>query len=94
MRSALALLALLPLVAGCYTKYDLTGAYWTKPSTMLRQTTQDETECVRGAREAGSTPDLGVGGLADLTRIAIEEGQRDGNYKSCMAARGYQPNPD
>jgi len=94
MRSALALLALLPLVAGCYTKYDLTGADWTKSSTMIQQTTQDEMECVRGAREAGSTTDLGVGGLVDLTRIAIEEGQRNGNYKSCMAARGYQPNPN
>jgi hypothetical protein len=94
MRPTLALLAIL-LLAGCYTKYDLTGADWTKPNTtpnaMIQQTTQDEMECVREAREAGSTPDLYVGGLVDASRIAIEEAQRSGSYKRCMTSRGYQP---
>ena len=91
MRPTLALLAIL-LLGGCYTKYDLSGADWSKRETIIQQTTLDEMECVRGAREAGSTVDVEIGGLVDLSRIAIEEGQRNSNYKDCMAARGYQPN--
>ena len=90
MRPMLVLAAIL-LLAGCYTKYDLTGTEWAKPGTMFQQTTHDEIECVRGAREAGSTPDLIVGGLLDLGRFAIEESQRSGSYKRCMTAKGYQP---
>jgi hypothetical protein len=49
-------------------------------------------ECVRGAREAGWTPDLILGGLTDLARWTIEERiQRAGSYKRCMTAKGYQP---
>ena len=90
MRPTLALGAIL-LLAGCYTKYDLTGAEWTKPGTMIQQTTHDEMDCVRGAREAGRTPDLILGGLLDLGRFTIEETQRSSSYKSCMTAKGYQP---
>ena len=90
MRSALALLAIL-LLAACSTKYDLSGADWTKRDTMIQQTTQDEMDCVRAAREAGWTPDLVVGGLVDLTRYNIEELQRRSSYRSCMTAKGYQP---
>ena len=90
MRSATALLAL-ALLAGCTTHYDLSGADWTKPGTMVQQVTHDEIECVRAAREAGRTPDLVVGGLVDVARIAIEEGQRRGSYARCMTAKGYQP---
>jgi len=90
MRPAMTLLALL-LLAGCTTKYDLTGADWTKPGALLLQTTQDEMDCVRDAREAGWTPDLIVGGLVDVARVLIEEGQRSGAYKRCMIAKGYQP---
>ena len=49
----MAVLGLL-LLSGCATKYDLTGADWTKPDAMVTQTTLDEMECVRGAREAGA----------------------------------------
>jgi len=90
MRLAIALLALGALV-GCSTKYDLSGADWTKPGTLIQDVTFDEMECVRAVREAGRTPDLIVGGLADVGRYAIEEGQRGGAYRSCMQARGYQP---
>ena len=90
MRPMLALAAIL-LLAGCSTKYDLTGAEWTKPGTMIQQTTHDEMDCVRVARVAGWTPDLILGGLVDLGRFAIEEGQRSGSYKRCMTAKGYQP---
>jgi hypothetical protein len=91
MRPVLALLAIL-LLGGCYTKYDLTGAAWSKQGTMIQQTTQDEMDCVREAREAGWTPDLVLGGLLfDVPRLLIEEGQRSSSYKRCMIARGYQP---
>jgi hypothetical protein len=90
MRSAMALLGIL-LLSGCATKYDLSGADWTKPGTMFYQTTLDEMECVRGAREAGWTPNLILGGLVDLTRWTIEEQvQRRGSYRRCMTAKGYR----
>jgi hypothetical protein len=90
MRPLLTLLAILSLT-GCATKYDLTGSDWTKPNTMIQQTTQDEMDCVREAREAGYTPDLIVGGLVDIARFEIEEAQRRGSYARCMTAKGYQP---
>ena len=91
MRALLAVVAIVLPLAGCYTRYDLVGAEWTKPDTMIQQTTQDEIDCVREAREAGSTPDLIVGGLADVGRYVVEEGQRRGAYERCMATRGYRP---
>ena len=90
MRLAIALLALGTL-AGCSTKYDLSGGDWTKPGTTIQEVTYDEMECVRAAREAGYTPDLIVGGLADVGRYFVEERQRGGAYWNCMQARGYQP---
>ena len=90
MRLAIALLVLGTL-AGCSTKYDLTGADWTKSGTMIQDITYDEMECVRAAREAGSTPDVIVGGVADVARYFVEERQRKGAYHDCMLAKGYQP---
>jgi hypothetical protein len=90
MRLAIALLALGAL-AGCSIKYDLSGADWTKPGTTVQEITYDEMECVRAAREAGRTPDLIVGGLADVGRYGFEERQRSAAHGSCMQARGYQP---
>jgi len=90
MRAPLAVVAVVLLLAGCYTRYDLIGAEWTRPDTMIPQTTQDEMECVREAREAGSTPDLIVGGLVDVARYVVEEGQRRGAYERCMSDRGYR----
>ena len=85
MRLIVALL-LLGTLAGCSTKYDLSGADWTKPGV-----TYDEMECVRSAREAGFTPDLIVGGLVDVGRYFVEERQRSSAYHRCMANKGYQP---
>jgi hypothetical protein len=90
MRLTIALLVIGTLT-GCSTKYDLTGADWVKSGVMIRDVTYDEMECVRGAREAGATPDLVVGGLADVGRYLIEERQRGGAYRNCMQAKGYQP---
>jgi hypothetical protein len=89
MRLALALLVLGAL-AGCSAKYDLSGADWTKPNTLIQDVTYDEMECVRGAREAGHTPDLIVGGLLDVGRYFVEERQRSGSFHICMEAKGYQ----
>jgi hypothetical protein len=90
MRPLIALLVLGTLT-GCSTKYDLSGADWMKPGALIQQVTYDEMECVREAREGGYTPDLVVGGLVDVGRYFVEEGQRRGTYHRCMEARGYQP---
>jgi hypothetical protein len=90
MRLAIVLLGLGTLT-GCTTTYDLSGADWKKADALIQDVTYDEMECVRAAREAGRTPDLIVGGLADLGRVLVEEHQRGGEYHRCMVARGYQP---
>ena len=90
MRLMIALLVLGTL-AGCSTKYDLSGAKWTKPGTLIQDASYDEMECVRAARDAGSTPDLIVGGLVDVGRFFVEDSQRSSAYRRCMAAKGYQP---
>src|ERR671918_2781644 len=90
MRLAIALLVIGNLTA-CTVKYDLSGAEWSRSGTMIQDTTYDEMECVRAAREAGRTPDLVVGGLADTVRYGVEERQRSGAYGRCMLAKGYQP---
>lgn len=89
MRLALILVALIGLT-GCTFKYDLSGLDWTKPGALIQTVTLDEMECVRAAREAGSTPDLIVGGLVDVGRVAVEETQRASAYRQCMIAKGYQ----
>ena len=91
MRLPLALLLAATALAGCTTKYDLSGAEWKKPGTMIQTVTLDEMECVRVAREAGNTPDLVLGGLVDVGRMVVEERQRAGAYQSCMLTKGYQP---
>ena len=53
MRLMIALLVLGTL-AGCSTKYDLSGAKWTKPGTLIQDASYDEIECVRAARDASS----------------------------------------
>jgi hypothetical protein len=90
MRPTIVLLVIATLT-GCSAKFDLSGSDWKKPGTMFQTVTDDEMECVRGAREAGATPDLVVGGLADVGRWVAEERQRTASYRDCMLARGYQP---
>jgi hypothetical protein len=90
MRQTLAILMLATL-AGCSTKYDLSGTDWGRPGTMFQDVTYDEIECARAAREQGRTPDLIVGGLADVGRYFVAERQRRGTFEQCMQARGYRP---
>jgi hypothetical protein len=91
MRLPLALLLAATALAGCTTKYDLSGAEWKKPGTLIQTVTLDEMECVRIAREGGQTPELWVGGLVDVGRLLVEERQRAGAYQGCMLTKGYQP---
>jgi hypothetical protein len=84
----LVLVAAAMLVTGCATVRDATE--WTKPAATLPQLTADDVDCEREARDAGHTPDLIVGGVADAVRFAIEESQRDHSYERCMRARGYE----
>jgi hypothetical protein len=91
MRLLLAVLVTATSLAGCTVKYDLSGAEWTKAGTIIQTVTLDEMECVRVAREAGSTPELWLGGLVDVGRMVVEDRQRGDAYRSCMLAKGYQP---
>jgi hypothetical protein len=88
MRLTIGLLALVALT-GCTAKYDLAGTAWTKANTMVQQVTLDEIDCAREAREASQTPDLVIGGLADVGREFYEERTRFGAYERCMTDRGY-----
>ena len=87
MRTLL-LVAAAMLVTGCATVRDATD--WTRPAATPQQATADDVDCEREARDAGHTPDLIVGGLADVARYAVEESQRDHAYDRCMRARGYE----
>ena len=87
MRLVLAVLAGVALT-GCATIHDLTD--WTKPATTMQQITADDVECERVARDAGHTPDLIVGGVVDVVRLAVEAKQRERSYRGCMQSRGYE----
>jgi hypothetical protein len=91
MRVPLVLLLAAASLTGCTVKYDLSGTEWSKPGALIQTATLDEMECVRGAREAGWTPELWLGGLVDVGRMVVEERQRGGSYHRCMIQKGYQP---
>jgi hypothetical protein len=87
---AIGILLLAVVVAGCAAELNVSGSKWTKSGTGSNQVTLDETECARGALDAGQTPDLIVGGLLDLGRDIVRERGREGAYEKCMKDRGYQ----
>lgn len=87
MKAALLLASLLALT-GCTTIHDPTD--WTKPAATMQQITFDDLECERQSRDIPGTPDLVVGGVVDIPRIAIENGQREHIYTRCMQQRGYE----
>jgi hypothetical protein len=89
MRWLAATLALM-LVGGCTAAFDVAGRDWTRADTSRPQITLDQTECARTAYEAGDTPDLLLGGVLDVVRLAIENGAQAQAYRDCMTSRGYQ----
>jgi hypothetical protein len=87
MNAVLTLAALVALGA-CTTVHD--PGDWSKPAASVQQITFDDMECERQSREIAGTPDLIVGGVVDIPRIAIEHGQREHIYTRCMTDRGYE----
>ena len=87
----LALVGGLLVLAGCAPHFDIGGGDWAKPGAQVQQTTLDETECARTASRAYGTPDLIVGGLADVVRVKIEDTQMTTAFSGCMRSKGYQP---
>ncbi|MGH7326157.1 MAG: hypothetical protein ACREJ9_16140 [Candidatus Rokuibacteriota bacterium] len=81
----------LVLLTGCTAAFDVTGREWTRPAVTSQQVTLDQTECARAAYEAGRTPDLVLGGLLDVGRLAIQNGAQASTYRGCMTDRGYRP---
>ena len=86
MRRAIVPLAL--LLAGC--TLDLAGTEWQKPGAMVQEVTVVEVECARKAFEIGSGPDLILGGLLDVGRLAVQESRQAAAFSSCMTSAGYQ----
>jgi len=86
MRAAFVSLTL--LLAGC--TLDLAGTEWQKPGAMVQQVTVVEVECARKAQEIGPGPDLILGGLLDVGRLALQESRQSAAFNSCMTSAGYQ----
>lgn len=85
---ALALLAVAMLLTGCVL--DLRGTEWKKPGAMFQEVSLVETECARSAFEIGTGPDLILGGLLDVGRIAVQESRQSSAFSDCMKHAGYE----
>jgi hypothetical protein len=48
-------------------------------------------DCARTASRAYWTPESVVGGLADVVRVYVEDGQMVTAFNRCMERKGYQP---
>lgn len=83
-------LVLLMLLAGCAPAFDVSGREWTRRDVSVQQVTLDETECARTAYEAGWTPDLLLGGLLDVGRLAVEHRAQARTYRNCLKGKGYE----
>ncbi|PYN78717.1 MAG: hypothetical protein DMD96_20400 [Candidatus Rokuibacteriota bacterium] len=88
MRIPIALVAAL-LLTGC-GPLDLRGTEWKKAGTMFQEVSLVEVECARKAFEIGPGPDLVLGGLLDVGRIAVQESRQAGAFSDCMTSAGYQ----
>ena len=84
----LALLVVAMLVTGCVL--DLRGTEWKKPGTMFQEVSLVEVECARSAFQIGPGPDLILGGLLDVGRIAVQESRQVNAFSDCMTKAGYQ----
>ena len=88
MRQAALVTAVLQLLTGC--TLDLRGTEWKKPGAMFQEVSLVETECARKAFEIGPGPDLILGGLLDVGRIAVQESRQANGFEDCMKSAGYQ----
>jgi len=88
MRAYAALVAAVLLLTGC--TLDLRGTEWKKPGAMFQDVSLVEVECARQAFEIGPGPDLILGGLLDVGRIAVQESRQANAFSDCMTGAGYQ----
>jgi hypothetical protein len=88
MRAYIALLAAVLLLTGC--ALDLRGTEWKKPGTMFQDVSLIETECARKAFEIEPGPDLILGGLLNVGRIAVQEWRQANAFSDCMTSAGYE----
>src|SRR2546422_61030 len=85
----LVLVAATVLLLGC--ALDLSGSAWKKSGAMVQQVTADEMKCARQTYEIGYAPDLGVGGLLDVLRLAVNEARRQSAFRGGMTRTGQAP---
>jgi hypothetical protein len=83
-----ALLVAVLSFTGC--TLDLRGTEWKKPGAMFQEVSLVEVECARKAFEIGPGPDLILGGLLDVGRIAVQESRQSNAFDDCMTGAGYQ----
>jgi hypothetical protein len=57
---------------------------------MFQEVSLVEVECARKAFEIGPGPDLILGGLLDVGRLAVQESRQSDAFSSCMTSAGYQ----
>lgn len=86
MRTVLALVTMLGLT-GC--ALDLEATQWQRPQMMAQQVTAAEYECAHQAFAIGPGPDLVLGGLLDVKRLAVQEWRQSRAFDDCMTALGY-----
>ena len=76
------------LLTGC--TLDLRGTEWQKTGAMFQDVSLAEVECARKAFEIGPGPDLILGGVLDVGRIAVQESRQSNAFDNCMKSAGYQ----
>ena len=81
-------LAAVLLLTGC--TLDLRGNEWKKPGAMFQDVSLVEVECARKAFEIGPGPDLILGGLLDVGRLAVQESRQASAFSDCMKQAGYE----
>jgi hypothetical protein len=75
-------------ITGC--TLDLPATEWKKPGAKFQQESLVEVESARKAFEIGPGPDLILGGLLDVGRIAVQESRQSNAFDDCMTGAGYQ----
>jgi len=83
--------AVVVLVTGCTTRFDIAGTEWKKPGAQIPQVTLDEMDCARLAVDARAFPDTIIGGLADIVAAKMQDSKMSHDFGRCMTERGYQP---